>query len=813
MDDTNKKILKKLAINFNSLISPKLIISFDSLDEPILEYIETINSETLQNRYFDQLDSFKAQKLGIIKVFSASIKKAIKHFINGQYEYLNEEGKSEKKQDSLAGLSLSLIEDNSLEEHLTIANLASKCEINCNTNLFQLEQRFAKLANVSALSTKQIPITPTVLIEAYKKSIESVITKVDIDAKFKQLLYKNFDTYVLRYLNECYHEINSYLSSKGIIEHVSFNVHSNQTEQSGFNDQEFNNLDEKVATINPKEKLTLEEIEEVEEVEEVNQADVNELSEIKIIEPTNSDSSYKIISNLLKNKLSSIGSKLAEGLKSINNTFEVSPDIFDSSNSLNQTEGSRANITDAHDQATDVNALLKTLTNLQVVNTSNLILTERNKTPEDIRSDFINELNKSENNAIKRQDMESIDLIVLLFKYIVDDRNLPDAIQVILSHLQIPYLKIALHDNNLFADKSHPARILLNNLSVESVGYSKETDEDKSYINTIKTISKKILDHEKYEENYFNDLIKEFDTFNNQRNLKIQEIQNQTNQSLYKKEKLNQAKKIVAELLVNKMTNKKMPKLFKDILLGSWLYILVLTDIKHNRMSFEYKEKVRFIDNLIDLAHPNSKIDKLQIDYLLKQYLKGIRLITFDKNLIREKLIALKKLLLYIHFNLSIVKQQAETKAEIVTKKEVVTEAETELDFAQHEIIDLAEIRNHEFGIISNIEEQEEESSLDLNITFDEEKLDIVKAMRVGDWVIFNKKLRNGEPIKAKLSWISPITGKFLFVLADGLKFNEVFPQHIALGIDNKSISLVDSEPIFDRAISAIADALQEASN
>ena len=85
-------------------------------------------------------------------------------------------------------------------------------------------------------------------------------------------------------------------------------------------------------------------------------------------------------------------------------------------------------------------------------------------------------------------DEDTIDLVGMLFEYILEDRNLPTQMQALLGRLQIPYLKVAILDNHLFAKHSHPGRRLLDRLADAAKSWSKESDRDLRLFNEIKSI-------------------------------------------------------------------------------------------------------------------------------------------------------------------------------------------------------------------------------------------------------------------------------------------------------------------------------------
>jgi hypothetical protein len=55
-------------------------------------------------------------------------------------------------------------------------------------------------------------------------------------------------------------------------------------------------------------------------------------------------------------------------------------------------------------------------------------------------------------------DSDLIDLIGMLFEYMLNDPVLPNVAKALLSHLHTPYLKVALIDRRLLVDSRHPAR-------------------------------------------------------------------------------------------------------------------------------------------------------------------------------------------------------------------------------------------------------------------------------------------------------------------------------------------------------------------
>jgi len=92
----------------------------------------------------------------------------------------------------------------------------------------------------------------------------------------------------------------------------------------------------------------------------------------------------------------------------------------------------------------------------------------------------------------------------------------------------------------------------------------------------------------------------------------------------------------------------------------------------------------------------------------------------------------------------------------------------------------------------------------------DDESLRQVKAMKVGTWVEFTG-VDGTTKERAKLSWISPISSKYLFVNRKGLKVADKTVQALAIEIRRGDAAILEEVPLFDRALDAIVERLKAA--
>ncbi|RON10286.1 thymidine phosphorylase [Pseudomonas brassicacearum] len=76
-------------------------------------------------------------------------------------------------------------------------------------------------------------------------------------------------------------------------------------------------------------------------------------------------------------------------------------------------------------------------------------------------------------------DEDVINLIAMLFEFILDDHNLPDSLKALIGRLQIPMLKVAVLDKSFFSRSSHPARRLLNEIAAAAMGWGQCDDHQR----------------------------------------------------------------------------------------------------------------------------------------------------------------------------------------------------------------------------------------------------------------------------------------------------------------------------------------------
>jgi hypothetical protein len=218
----------------------------------------------------------------------------------------------------------------------------------------------------------------------------------------------------------------------------------------------------------------------------------------------------------------------------------------------------------------------------------------------------------------------------------------------------------------------------------------------------------------------------------------------------------------------------------------------VLTLLRQGEDSPEFKTALRFIDEFIASTRPANDTTSRQA---LRQMLPGI------ERALRQGLANVafqeqdvERLLGQLH---TYYRQQL---GETLGSSEVVTVDE---DAAMLAIPDsIQPVIDQNAAQDDSIEEDVAE------VPLDSPEWHQVQALQPGTWLEFC--LPDEAMARAKLSWISPMSGRYLFVNRRGLKVADYSPQELSVLIADGQARVLATNALFDRAMTAIVGKLSQ---
>ncbi len=258
------------------------------------------------------------------------------------------------------------------------------------------------------------------------------------------------------------------------------------------------------------------------------------------------------------------------------------------------------------------------------------------------------------------------------------------------------------------------------------------------------------------------------------------------------REKLELARRVAAREIIDRIGTRKLPPLVHGVLARAWANHLVLTALRQGEASPEFRAALHFVDDFIASTQPVNDAESRQ---QLRQMLPGIeRALRVGLANVAFQEGDIERLLAQLH---AYYRQQL---GEKVDPAEIATVGEDAAILAIPDSIQ---------PVVDNAAASDDGlDSEAVAVSPDSPEWQQVQALQPGTWLEFC--LADEAMTRAKLSWISPMSGRYLFVNRRGLKVAAYSPQELAVLIADGHARVLAANALFDRAMTAIVGRLQQ---
>ncbi len=207
--------------------------------------------------------------------------------------------------------------------------------------------------------------------------------------------------------------------------------------------------------------------------------------------------------------------------------------------------------------------------------------------------------------AVHQVSEKTIDFIKLIFDGIIEEDSITDEIKTLLLSLQIPVIKAAMLDAEFFVDDQHPARQLLDKIAEAGVGVSEHTDP--VYV-SIETIVRKLLKDYNEDVVAFNIALSELNDLTEEiyRNARETEVESQ------KTVKLAHAKSVVLQEIRKITLGKELPEGVRTLVLKIWPSMMFNHFLKNGKANDEWVELLMILQKIIESVQPLQSVAELE---------------------------------------------------------------------------------------------------------------------------------------------------------------------------------------------------------
>ena len=417
-------------------------------------------------------------------------------------------------------------------------------------------------------------------------------------------------------------------------------------------------------------------------------------------------------------------------------------------------------------------------------------------------------------------DEDVINLVSMLFEFILDDRTLPDSLKALIGRLQIPLLKVAVLDKTFFSRGSHPARRLLNEIASAAMGWvdQDETQRDSLY-QKIEQIVGRLLNDFVDDPAIFSELLADFLAFTGDERRRSELLEQRTRDAEEGRAKAEVARQEVEHALNQRLLGKTLPEVVVRLLQEAWSKVLLLTCLKHGTQSEQWQAALATMDDLIWSVTPHNDPQSRErllelVPSLLKNLREGLSSAAFDPFSTSEFFTRLEALHVQTLYPLESPPsaQPAALATPASDARSSEQHAEQRLDPAQEtptEDIPAAAAMVQvveEIVLLAPGESRELEAEIEL--ADGDEALAQVDDLRVGSWVEFQED--EEHKLRCKLAAIIKPTGKYIFVNRTGIKVLEKTRMGLAIEFRRGAIRLLNDTLLFDRALESVIGNLRQ---
>lgn len=457
--------------------------------------------------------------------------------------------------------------------------------------------------------------------------------------------------------------------------------------------------------------------------------------------------------------------------------------------------------------------------------------------------------------AINQVDDDVINLVSMMFEFILDDRNLAAPMKALIGRLQIPMVKVAIADKSFFSKGGHPARRLLNEMAMACLGWQESSDEhqrkDSLYNKMQETVAVILKDFET-DMSIFDRLLIDFRSFLEKEKRRAQILEQRTIDAEDGKAKSERARAQVDAELDRISAGRDLPAASTKMLREAWANVMFITCLKQGADSQEWQDRVMTAQQLVwSVSAPMDKDNRQRLLKLVPELLQKLRtglesisFSPFETTQLFKQLEALHLTRLRGDSGVkpvgdtvpAPVKSQPAVQAAAQAKAAPVVPiaapvAEKPVAKAPVQAASVvapapasvsapvvsapAATKPEAAAVVAKAPEQAVAAKPAapapkpaVKLELDPQHVSLVNNITQGTW--FEMQGEGGEKFRCRLAAIIRSAGKYIFVNRSGMKVAEETRESLALALQAKRLTILDDGMLFDRALESVISNLRD---
>lgn len=782
---TKSKLLMDECQRLASLRLPEILQEvLTQADDVLFKFAKGADNSPRQSLFFDAMRELRLKRGQVEAAF-------LKNLRSGLRDAMEPPRPGVRSLSAASDGELSLLGMDELEEDLAINNFVANAKNRCAGELLAIEHRLAVLLKQPKLSDETNPLSPLAIGRALRDACEML----DANIEARITLYKLFDRIAAPPILRFYNELNQLLANSGVLPQLN-----NPTATS---------------TPSRRTRVIIE-------------------SDDQRVEGTGDDV-FSTLTQLMQGQAArSMGRPTGMGV-GLGMMAGGVPSIV---NLASGVGGFPILGLDQANEFLSVPALVDTLTQLQ----RGQLLADASVGHAQGISDAgwishgqINVLRGLRSSGAigqmaPTQDM-TLEIVSLLFDYILQDKSIPDALKALLGRLQIPVLKVAILEREVFSHKTHPARRLLDTLARAAVGWYEGLPQSDALYDKMAQAIDRIVTEFDDDVGLFQQVLEDFTAFIERETEHAKQRAEQSSRSLRTREQIVLAKMAVDEQLRARLKGFDVREFVQNFLLDYWRQLLIISHVEHGVGSDEWRAQLHTVDELVwSVQAKVTAEDRKQLSARLPPMLKSVKRGMVALDMPPPECSKFMSMLASLHVvAIKNIEESSIAARKLSRAPEVAAPAPARAadvnDPSSEEFIQRGLARIFARKVGEPIELDIDFSAFEPAPVLDEPTMhctdevpddadlehyvEEITTLDLGDWMEFTDA--GGTVARGRFTWISPTTGRYLFTNRQGDMMRDATLIDLAQQLKEKRAVIIraEADPLFDRVLGELIDKLE----
>ncbi|MDQ3494017.1 MAG: DUF1631 domain-containing protein [Pseudomonadota bacterium] len=657
--------------------------------------------------------------------------------------------------------TLSLVEDATLDEDSVLRDIALRQEGRANLSLHLLGQRFGVLWGTPALDSARVPLGPQSVCRALRNASHAL--QIDHDARL--LLYRLFDRHVMTGMARLLEKLDRLIADDGILPGLTYvplrirptPQNDDASARSAPNAREQRGKTRAPPPFAPRDRVSSD--------------------PVLHARRRGNDRARRAASEAIRPHTAWMGEASAEddyheGAGSEAEAYEVLQQLMAGRRDLiSKLRPAPAPRSQAELDQADLDRALAALQPEPHLPMG----TPRNLT--DIKQTLLAQMRQQRGRhaAMTQQHDDTFELLHMLYGQIEGEISASAPAAALVRRLQLPLLRVALQDRSFFVRGDHPARQLLNTVAESAARWLGEEDFDPQLLVPLQAAVNHVVEHYAGDNQVFEDSNRKAQALMQAQARKAELLERRHIEAARGKEKLEIAKLGANEALRQLIGDHRLPRFTRALLNQAWADVLTLVLLRHGEDSDDWRSHLDATRQIIAVCGRGGRNADTGLTSLVEAALNQVGYHGEETSVIAQRLTS----------------SPEDDENDPASRTELAMKVKARVRLGEE--------------AARTVKPKLPPRTPDEQLNYEQ-----LRILPYGAWIEFVTN-QQGDVVRRRLSWYSPVTDNALFVNQRGQRVGEHSLDSVARMLAHGQARIVSADRghIVDRAWQGAINALR----